>query len=227
MVFKALVVDIDGTITNHDRTLDLRVAKKFRELRVPVILSTGNPLCYVHAVARLIGISGMVIAENGGVVSTGFDSPSIIADGMEECEEAYELLSRYFDLEKLDAAYRKTEVVLRRGMDVTQLRRIVEDNGMDVEVIDTGYAVHIKDGKINKGTGLHTVAGLMGIQASDFLAIGDSCNDAQMMREAGLGIAVGNADDEARQAASMITEASFGEGALEAIEYALSNDLLE
>ncbi|WP_445474189.1 phosphoglycolate phosphatase [Methanococcoides methylutens] len=227
MVFKALVVDIDGTITNYDRTLNLDVAKRFRELRVPVILSTGNPLCYVHAVARLIGISGIVIAENGGVVSTGFDSPSIIADGMEECEGAYELLSRYFDLVKLDASYRKTEVVLRRGMDVSELRRMVADNGMDVEIIDTGYAVHIKNRKMNKGTGLHTVAELLGIDPSDFLAIGDSCNDAEMMQEAGLGIAVANADDEARGAASMITQASYGEGTLEAIEYAVSNGLLE
>lgn len=227
MVFKALIVDIDGTITNHDRTLNLDVAKRFRELRVPVILSTGNPLCYVHAVARLIGISGIVIAENGGVVSTGFDSPSIIADGMEECEQAYELLSRYFDLVKLDASYRKTEVVLRRGMDISQLRSMVAENGMDVEIIDTGYAVHIKNKKMNKGTGLHTVAGLLGIDPSDFLAIGDSCNDAEMMQEAGLGIAVANADDEARNAASMITKASFGEGTLEAIEYAVSNGLLE
>ncbi|AKB84306.1 phosphoglycolate phosphatase [Methanococcoides methylutens] len=227
MVFKALVVDIDGTITNPDRSLDLRVAKRFRELRVPVVLSTGNPLCYVHAAAKLIGLGGIVIAENGGVISTGFDKPSIIADGMEKCEEAYELLSNYFDLEKLDAAYRKTEVVLRRGMDISQLREIVEDNGMEVEIIDTGYAVHIKDGKINKGTGLHTVAELMGIDTKDFLAIGDSCNDAEMMREAGLGIAVGNADDDARKAASMVTKASFGEGMLEAIEYAFSNGLLE
>jgi phosphoglycolate phosphatase len=106
MVLKAIVIDIDGTITNPDRTLDLDVAKKFRELNVPVILSTGNPLCYVHAAAKLIGISGIVIAENGGVVSTGFDSPSIIADGKEECEKAYDLLSQYYELVKLDAAYR-------------------------------------------------------------------------------------------------------------------------
>ncbi|MGM0771201.1 MAG: phosphoglycolate phosphatase [Halobacteriota archaeon] len=227
MVFKALVVDIDGTITDYDRKLDLRVAERFRELRVPVVLSTGNPLCYVHAAAKLIGISGIVIAENGGVVSTGFDKSSIIADGMEKCEEAYELLSNYFDLEKLDAAYRKTEVVLRRGMDISKLQEIVVDNGMDVEIIDTGYAVHIKDGNISKGTGLHTVAELFGIDTKDFLAIGDSCNDVEMMREAGLGIAVGNADDDARRAASMVTKASFGEGTLEAIEYAVSNGLLE
>ena len=226
MVLKALVVDIDGTITNPDRTLDLDVAARFRELDVPVVLSTGNPLCYVHAAARLIGLSGIVIAENGGVVSTGFDRPSIVSDGMERCEQAYDLLSQHFDLEKLDATYRKTEVVLRRGMDISLLQEIVLDAGIDVEIIDTGYAVHIKDRNINKATGLVKVAELMGLEVADFLAIGDSCNDAQMLQAAGFGIAVNNADEDAKRAASHLTSAPFGRGALEAIEYAISSGLL-
>ncbi|MCM1985483.1 phosphoglycolate phosphatase [Methanococcoides seepicolus] len=226
MVLKAIVIDIDGTITNPNRSLDLDVAKRFRELNVPVILSTGNPLCYVHAAAKLIGISGIVIAENGGVVSTGFDSPSIIADGKEECEKAYELLSQYYELVKLDAAYRKTEVVLNRDVAVEDLRRTVSEHGIDIEIIDTGYAIHIKSSSMNKGTGLVTVAELMGLEPSDYLAIGDSCNDAEMMQVAGFGIAVGNADNEARLAAKYMTQASFGKGTLEAIEYAISNGLL-
>jgi phosphoglycolate phosphatase len=226
MVLKAIVIDIDGTITNPNRSLDLDVAKMFRELNVPVVLSTGNPLCYVHAAAKLIGISGIVIAENGGVVSTGFDSPSIIAEGKDECEKAYELLSQYHDLVKLDAAYRKTEVVLNRDVAVGDLRSTLTENGVDIEIIDTGYAIHIKSTAMNKGTGLLKVAELMGLEPSDYLAIGDSCNDAEMMQVAGFGIAVGNADDEAKQAAKYMTQASFGKGTLEAIEYAISNGLL-
>ncbi|NPE27582.1 phosphoglycolate phosphatase [Methanococcoides sp. SA1] len=226
MVLKAIVIDIDGTITNPDRSLDLDVAKKFRELNVPVVLSTGNPLCYVHAAAKLIGISGIVIAENGGVVSTGFDSPSIIADGKEECEKAYDLLSQHHDLVKLDASYRKTEVVLSRDVPVEDLRRTVSQNGIDIEIIDTGYAIHIKSSNMNKGTGLVKVAELMGLEPEDYLAIGDSCNDAEMMQVAGFGIAVANADPDAKKAAKHITLAPFGKGALEAIEYAISNDML-
>ena len=64
MKFKAIAVDIDGTITSRDRRLDLMAIEILRSLDVPVVLSTGNILCYAHAAARLIGVGGIVIAEN-------------------------------------------------------------------------------------------------------------------------------------------------------------------
>ncbi len=214
---KAIVIDIDGTITNRKRHLHLGVAARLRDLGIPVVLATGNPLCYAHAAAKLIGLCGVVIAENGGVVSFGFDTDPVVQDGMKDCEKAFELLSEKFTLNTLGAAYRSTEVVLSRDVPVETLRETLGSR-VDVEIIDTGYAIHIKSRHINKGTGLTAVAAHLGLSEKDFVAIGDSCNDVEMMRLSEVGIAVANADEAAREAADRVMTMPFGEGVMEALD---------
>ncbi|HJH30542.1 MAG TPA: phosphoglycolate phosphatase [Methanosarcinaceae archaeon] len=219
MKFKAIVLDIDGTITHKDRRLNLRAAETLRTLDIPVVLATGNISCYAIATAKLIGLKGYVIAENGGVILTGYDKSPIISDNIEECEKAFKFLSKHYDLTKLDPEYRKTEIALRRDFDMEKAREMLKTQDLEVEIIDTKYAIHIKSNKINKNTGLKNIAKFMGLTPADFVAIGDSVNDAEMIQSAGFGIAVANGDAEAKKAADHVTKASFGDGAVEAIEY--------
>ena len=94
---------------------------------------------------------------------------------------------------------------------------------MDVEIIDTKYAIHIKSPKINKGVGLHKLAGMMGLKPKDFVAIGDSVNDVEMFEVSGFGIAVANGDEIIKKTADYVTKASFGDGAIEALEFLEEN----
>ncbi len=219
MKFKAIVLDIDGTITHKDRSLNLRAAEALRDLDIPVVLATGNISCYAMAAAKLIGLRGYVIAENGGLVLTGYDKPPIVSDNIEECEKAFIFLSQHYKLTKLDPEYRKTEIALVRDFDMEEAKILLKSQNFEIEFIDTKYAIHIKSNKINKSTGLKNIAKIMGLTPADFVAIGDSVNDAQMIQSAGFGIAVANGDAEAKKAANHVTKASFGDGAVEAIEY--------
>lgn len=223
MKFKAIVVDIDGTITCEKRELHLGAVKKIRSLKVPVVLATGNILCYARTTSRLIGLDGAVIAENGGAITVRFDLQGTFEESLEECEKAYSFLSEHFNLTKLDPFYRKIEIALRRDFDLKKAIDLLETQNFDVEMIDTKYAIHIKSTRINKGVGLQKLAGLMGLEAKDFVAIGDSANDVEMFEASGFGIAVGNGDDRIKEAANYVTEASFGDGAVEAIEFLESN----
>ena len=223
MKFKALVVDIDGTITCEKRELHLGAVKKIRSLKVPVVLATGNILCYARTTSRLIGLDGAVIAENGGAITVRFDLQGTFEESLEECEKAYSFLSKHFKLTKLDPFYRKTEIALRRDFDLNKARVLLETQDFDVEMVDTKYAVHLKSIRINKGVGLEKLAGMMGLEAEDFVAIGDSANDVEMFEVSGFGIAVGNGDEKIKEAANYVTEASFGDGAIEAIEFLESN----
>ena len=92
MTFKAIVVDIDGTITYSDRSIDCKAVAALRSLRVPVVIATGNVLCVARAVAKLLGTSGIVIAENGGVVECGKVESD--TSHMKECLEALEVLKK-------------------------------------------------------------------------------------------------------------------------------------
>lgn len=226
MKFKALAIDIDGTITDMDRRLSLRAAERLRTLDVPVVLATGNVLCYARAASKLIGVCCRIIAENGGVITDGFDREPIVSDHIHECEEAFNFLSQALDMEKLDSSLRKTEIVLRRNFDIDAARVLLETTGLDVEIIDTHFAIHIKSKKINKGTGLVKMAELMGLEVSDFIAIGDSVNDVEMLEAAGFAIAVGNADSVAKRVADYVTNTTYGDGTAEAIDFLLSEGML-
>ena len=88
-----------------------------------------------------------------------------------------------------------------------------------MELVDTGFAVHIKSVDVNKGTALLEVAALIGLDAGDVMAIGDSANDVEMLRTAGMGVAVGNANPALKSIADMVTSGRYGAGVLEALEY--------
>lgn len=220
MKFRALVIDIDGTITCKKRELHLGAVKKIRSLKVPVVLATGNTLCYARTTSVLIGLEGAVIAENGGAVTIRYDLKGIFdEESLEECEKAFSFLSEHFKLTKLDPLYRRTEIALRRDFDLEKARALLETQNFDVEMVDTKYAIHLKSTKINKGIGLQKLAGMMGLKARDFVAIGDSANDIEMLEASGFGIAVGNGDEEIKKTANHVTKASFGDGAVEALEF--------
>jgi phosphoglycolate phosphatase len=220
MKFRAIVIDIDGTITCKRRELHLGAVKKIRTLKVPVVLATGNTLCYARTTSILIGLDGAVIAENGGAVTVRYDLNGIFdEESLEECEKAFSFLSEHFKLTKLDPLYRKTEIALRRDFDLEKARALLATQHFDVEMVDTKYAIHLKSTRINKGTGLRKIAGIMGLKAEDFVAIGDSENDTEMLEASGFGIAVGNGDDKIKKIANHVTKASFGDGAVEAIEF--------
>ena len=64
------MTDIDYTLTDAELRLDLGAAQKIRELEergVKVILDSGRNLAATGSLAQLIGTSGFVVAENGGV----------------------------------------------------------------------------------------------------------------------------------------------------------------
>ena len=69
----------------------------------------------------------------------------------------------------------------------------------------------------NKGKAMALILNTLGIEREDSIAIGDSTNDLDMIRFAGVGIAVGNASDELKAAAGAITTDCGKGGVAEAL----------
>lgn len=217
---KAIIIDIDGTLTDEKRRLSCGAAEIIRNMDIPVILASGNILCFVKCASKLIGASDIMIAENGGVISMGYDGPVYVKGDKERCKNAFILLKTHLELEELDGSQRRSEIALRRNFDIQAARDILVMKGIhDIEMVDTGFAVHIKTTEVNKGTGLAQVAALMKINPKDFAAIGDSANDIEMLKAAGLGFAVANSHPDLKDVADRVTAGSYGKGAIEAMEY--------
>ena len=134
------------------------------------------------------------------------------------CRRAFDILKTHFKLEKLDSEYRKTEIAVRRNFNLDMARDILDGANLGVNIVDSGFAVHIKDKRIDKGTGLKKIVELLGWSTEDVIAIGDSENDVEILQIAGLGIAVGNADQKLKTAADFVMEGKYGAGVIEAVE---------
>jgi len=65
---------------------------------------------------------------------------------------------------------------------------------------------------VNKAAGLRQVCQLYGLSMDEVVAMGDSLNDIAMIREAGLGVAMGNAQEEVKRAADMIALSNTEDG---------------
>ena len=57
----------------------------------------------------------------------------------------------------------------------------------------------------NKGTALRALCDHLGISIADTIAFGDGNNDCEMLREAGIGVAMANAKEEIQRAADHVT----------------------
>lgn len=68
------------------------------------------------------------------------------------------------------------------------------------------------DPAVNKWAGIQHVAAKHGIQPHEIIAIGDDVNDLPMIRNAGLGVAMGNARAEVRAAAGRVIGHNADEG---------------
>ncbi|WP_281193395.1 HAD-IIB family hydrolase [Halorubrum sp. F4] len=215
-----LALDIDGTLTTADGRLDPRVFELLPDWEAPVALATGKAFPYPVALAGFLGREATVIAENGGVVHVD-DETSVLADPAAPRAVIETFLERGGDLgwgdDETVNRWRETEVAVAPDADETLLREVAIAAG-SVEVVDTGYAFHVKSPGVNKGDGLARVADALGVDPAEFVAVGDSENDVSTFETAGTAYAVANADPAATAAADVVLEAAYMDGTAAVLE---------
>ena len=79
------------------------------------------------------------------------------------------------------------------------------------------YFVDISPLGCTKGRGVEETARYLGIPMSEVMCIGDNENDAEMVEKAGIGVAMGNAEECVKRSADYITETNDEDGAAKAI----------
>lgn len=216
---RAVAVDIDGTLSDDSRRLDLEAIRALREVQdsgVNVMLASGNVLPITYALQQYLGFKGPLVAENGGIVC--YEQKVWVLGDSKRPREAYEYLRTKMPAPRLFTdKWRETEIGLRRELDLELVRKALE--GWDVDVQTTGWAIHIMEKGMNKYLGVKKGCELLGISVSQVAAIGDSDNDEMMIRECGWGIAVGNAFDGTKSVASFVAKRDHGAGVVEGLEW--------
>ena len=75
----------------------------------------------------------------------------------------------------------------------------------------------------SKGEAMTHLAEKMGIDISNIVAVGDFNNDIEMVKLAGLGVAMGNAIDGLKQVADITVKSNENDGIADLIEYLINN----
>lgn len=220
----AVITDIDGTLTDDRRRISTAAIECIRTLidsGIPVILASGNTLCSMTILAKMIGTDGTVICENGGTYRIGFDGDEHVIGDISVCRKAFSFIEQFYEkqgeiLQLYSPEYRFADVAFARTVDPDAVRRLLSD--FPVRVLDTGFAIHLQTEGITKGTAFLNICEETGRNPEEYLAVGDSHNDVEMIQAAGCGAVVHNCSADMCNAADYVSGKMYGEGFVDAVK---------
>ncbi len=215
ILIKAVATDVDGTITDDKSILSIAAICAIRDLErrgIRVMLCSGNALCVLKTLARYIGCTGPSIAENGAVIEYKGKIKIIGEKGLAR-RAVGSLKEEYGDKikEAWSNVYRNVDAAILRTLELKDVETVVQ-RFKGLKVIDSGFAYHIIDSRIDKGVGVAKAAKWIGIEKGDMAGVGDSVTDCELLSSTSFKCAVANAPPELRKIADTISAAPYGEG---------------
>ena len=218
-----IVFDVDGTLLDREGFHEdlVKLARRVDREVMPVSLASGRTLPNVTPIMQAIGASGFIVAENGGMVWDSGEDHEILAlsDGSRAKEAAEWLATKIDGLDPRGIEsnrWRETEWGLSETDSFELMRDLIADSKWsDLEVVSTGFAVHIASPGLNKSNGLKVALEQRGVDPSRVIACGDAPNALPMFDLVGLSVAVNDEFPEVSMSADLITESRGKDGSVE------------
>jgi len=234
---KLIALDMDGTLLNdqHEISEANRLAiKEAQEKGVHVVLSTGRSLrkCEYHAdslalTSYLVTVNGSEIwDDNRELVERNLVKSESIQWMVELTEKhkvrfwAVSTNRNWFDEmpENIHAdEWLKFGFNIKDELTRDIVQKELQERGEFELSNSTPTNIEVNPAGINKARGLTLVCERLGIEMKNVMAVGDSLNDLAMILEAGLGIAMGNAQEVVKKAAAWVTSTNNEDGVALAI----------
>jgi len=238
--YKLLALDLDGTLLNENSEISTENAKWVRhavEAGVTVCVSTGRGFVSALPYAEQLGLDTPMITVNGGEIWTKPHElhRRLLLDS-DKVERLHALSEQYGDVwywgYTVEEIYNKERWVsdtrahswLKFGYyteELPILNEILQEiQGWDgLEISNSSpYNIEINAQGVSKATALIEVCEMLGFEMSEVVAVGDSLNDIAAIRASGLGVAMGNAQDEVKVAANVITGSNEENGVAQVIQ---------
>jgi len=234
---KLIALDMDGTLLNNKGEVskaNQQAIKAAKDKGVHVVLSTGRSLLTSREHADALGLNSYLVTVNGSevwdenreIIERNLVSPEHIQWMWELTkqhhtkfwainternwhnempDEIHMLQWLKFGFWTEDAATRE---IIQRELEAKGAFELSNSTLKNIEVNPKG---------IHKARGLGIVCRKLGIKMGNVMAVGDSRNDLMMIKEAGLGVAMGNAQEVVKQAADWVTATNEEDGVAKAI----------
>ncbi|MGP6239565.1 phosphoglycolate phosphatase [Cuniculiplasma sp. SKW4] len=219
-MIKLLVLDIDGTITEKDRSIKVETLISLRNLKksmpeITICLVSGNVLPVMYGIRGIMGVGDILFGENGGILMRDgaiekFFEPGITKRAFQKIKE--ETGAK----EYITNRWRETSVAFIPGEKTNYTKYEKE---FDVRIEDSGFAVHIMNQGQNKGFAVTKLIDILNIKKDEILACGDGDNDISMFRSVTFSGCPSNASAGLKAESLYISEKSYGDGLRDILEH--------
>lgn len=240
MIYKALIIDVDGTLIS---SIDAMPSKKVKEAimqlqtnkNLHISLATARPFKNIKKICKELQLSGYAIVSGGAQlvdVQTGnyyYEYPLDPDHTLAICRLIKVLNSDirvWIQDNGIDYVFEdfykpnKPFVIVAYALTETLADEIIQKLShiagffyTKVSSREKGlFDINITCEKATKKQGLETLAQIWGISKDEIIAIGDGYNDVPMLQAAGLKIAMGNAVDEVKRIADYIAPSVENDG---------------
>lgn len=254
MIYKALILDIDGTLVPYD--YNALPSKKVQQLinlareQVTVCVATGRSFAFAEPVLKALSINhGIAVVNNGAQVvdiqtkKIYYDQPLLEADVttiislLREAGFPFLINEGYNDFH-YEAGYEPATVYNIYTHELFSQEQV--DNVIrHLSTLPTltiqqtthrdrdRFGLLITHAKATKQHGTLEVAKMLDIKPSSIVGVGDGYNDFPLFMACGLRVAMGNANDDLKQIADYIAPSVDNDGVADVIEkYILRADEL-
>jgi len=194
-----VVSDVDGTLTTADDSVSAAALEAIRRLEqggIAVGLASGRALPRLEPLAERGGVTGPIIAENGAIAKLRIDGELMdLGYSRQPAAEAFEKLRSLFPgaiEETYDDEFRLVDFGIRsHGVEAGELRRHLED----VQLLDSGYMLHLLEKGVSKGSTLARLLGEVGdgsLSSEEVMVFGDSNTDVSLFQFFRHGVFIAN-----------------------------------
>ncbi|HEO8419199.1 Cof-type HAD-IIB family hydrolase [Niallia sp. FSL W8-0635] len=245
---KLIALDMDGTLLNENGEIPEENRKAIKEAHdkgLHVVLSTGRSLATCKDHAKSLLLNSYLVTANGSEI---WDTKGNLVErnlvdanhiqwmwGLAQqhkakmwatsCDQLWfdEMPENVSELEWLKFGFHIEDNQIREKV----LKSLQEKNCFEISN-SSPVNIEVNALGINKARGLKKVCELLHISMDQVLAAGDSLNDISMIKEAGIGVAMGNAQDVVKETADVVTLTNNENGVAYAIrKWALKKEVAE
>lgn len=238
-VATALLIDLDGTLLDAADRITERTFRAVQEaaLKIPVGIASGRFQQDVGHFARLLGLRGPQISDNGSRFLDAVTGRTIhdlplaeeqargIVDRLERDGQVYFAVDNGRTVRSLREFndWRVTVITcaVSDRSEAEAIAREFTDDGVSAtcSVGSSGkWFVDCTNSRGHKGYGARLFCDRVGVDPASVLAIGDGLNDLELFDAVGIPVAMGHAPDEAKRRALHITGRLEEDGVAQAIE---------
>ncbi len=224
MRYLGLACDYDGTIAHHGKVSEETIAalERVRSSGRKLLLVTGRVLDDLISVFPRVDLFDRVVAENGAL---------LYRPATKEQRALAEPPQVNF-VERLQQAGIAPlscgrVIVATWEPHQTKVLELIQELGLDLQVIFNKGAVMVLPAGVNKATGLGAALSELGLSPHNIAGVGDAENDHSFLRLCECAVAVANALPTLKERADVVTKADHGAGVVELIEKLIADDLRE